>query len=173
MLKNIIPYKSVDIYRMKFYLKRRFLMAPKKKFSEEQIIAAAFDVAKLEGLDQITIRKVAERMGSSIAPIYVNFTEVEELKRAVMRKIRDVSERMLETKYSADPFLNVGIASLKFAREYPVLFRDLVMNNHPYLKEIQSPMGNILEQMKPSPNLEGLSDDELMGVLFKMQVFQV
>ena len=50
-------------------------MAPKKKYSKEKIIDSAFEVARIEGIDSITIRKVAEKMGSSIAPIYVNFNE--------------------------------------------------------------------------------------------------
>lgn len=41
-------------------------MPPKKKFSEEQIIDAAFEIAKTEGMDSITIRKVAFQMGLSI-----------------------------------------------------------------------------------------------------------
>ncbi|MGF7050067.1 AcrR family transcriptional regulator [Paenibacillus sp. DS2015] len=148
-------------------------MAPKKKFTKETIISVAFDIAKAEGMDHITIRKVAEHMGSSIAPIYVNFTDIDELKKEVMNRIHEISQQMLMTQYSPDPFLNIGIASLKFAREYRVLFNDMVMNNNVYLQDVQPPMGTILEQMKQGPELEGFSDQDIMGVLFKMQVFQM
>ncbi|TMV04765.1 TetR/AcrR family transcriptional regulator [Paenibacillus thermoaerophilus] len=148
-------------------------MPPKVKFSKEAIIAAAFEIARTEGMDHITIRKVAEKMGSSIAPIYVNFKDVDELKQAVLLKIRDVSRQMLMTQYDPDPFLNIGIASLKFAREHPVLFKDLIMNNSRYIKEVQPPIGHILEQMKQAPELDGFNDEERMGILFKMQVFQL
>lgn len=50
-------------------------MAPKKKFTKDQIIDAAFEIARTEGIEFITIRKVAEKLGGSIAPIYVNFKE--------------------------------------------------------------------------------------------------
>ena len=43
----------------------------------------SFAIAETEGIDRVTIRKVAEQLGSSIAPIYVNFTDVEALKQAV------------------------------------------------------------------------------------------
>ncbi|HCF51225.1 MAG TPA: TetR/AcrR family transcriptional regulator, partial [Syntrophomonas sp.] len=34
-------------------------MGPKIKFTKEQIIDAAFEIAKAEGIDNITMRKIA------------------------------------------------------------------------------------------------------------------
>ncbi|MFS0861066.1 TetR/AcrR family transcriptional regulator [Fredinandcohnia sp. 179-A 10B2 NHS] len=148
-------------------------MPPRTKFTKETIIDAAFDIASAEGIDSITVRKVADKLGSSIAPIYVNFTEVEELKQAVLVKVHDIAQQMLATKYSSDPFLNIGIASIKFARQYSVLFKDLIMNSNRYLNNVQPSRTNILEQMQESTSLSGYSDEELAGILFKMQVFQL
>ncbi|RUL52159.1 MULTISPECIES: TetR/AcrR family transcriptional regulator [Lysinibacillus] len=148
-------------------------MPPKTKFSKEAIIDAAFDIAKLEGIDSITVRKVAEKLGSSTAPIYVNFTEIEELKQAVLVRIHNIAQQMLKTQYSSDPFLNIGIASIKFAREYSVLFKDLIMNSNRYLKNIQPSRINTFEQMKESTSLSVFSEEELAEILFKMQVFQL
>lgn len=148
-------------------------MPPRTKFSKETIIDAAFDIAQAEGIDSITVRKVADKLGSSIAPIYVNFTDVEELKQAVLVKVQDIAQQMLATKYSSDPFLNIGIASVKFARQYSVLFKDLIMNSNRYLNNVQPSRTNILEQMQESTSLSGYSDEELAGILFKMQVFQL
>jgi len=148
-------------------------MPPKKKFSRQQIIDTAFDVAKQEGIDAVTIRKVADRMGSSIAPIYVNFNDIEELKQAVIHKTFAVSQEMLKEQYSPKPFRNIAIASLRFAREYSVLFRDLVMKNNRYMKEYEPYLVNVVEIMKEDSDLAGFSEEELMGILFKMRVFQL
>ncbi|WP_053365189.1 TetR/AcrR family transcriptional regulator [Bacillus sp. FJAT-27245] len=148
-------------------------MPPKKKFSREQIIDAAFDIARDEGLDGITIRKIAQRMGSSIAPIYVNFNDVEEVKNAVLGKMHDISLKMLKTNYSDDPFLNIGIASLKFAREYSVLFKDLILNNKTRLERVQPDIGSILGRMQKSEKLMEFTQEELSGISFKMRVFQL
>lgn len=67
------------------YNGKEITMPPKKKFSKEQIVEAAFEIAKEEGMSYITIRKVADRLRSSIAPIYVNFDNVEELISVVMK----------------------------------------------------------------------------------------
>lgn len=149
-------------------------MGPKTKFSKEQIINIAFEIAKTEGIDNITIRKVAKEMGSSIAPIYVNFKGVNELIEAVISKIFSVSQKMLSEQSTFNPFHNIGVASLRFAKEYPVLFRDLIMKNNHYMKDYNQIMGNILiEQMKKDPALDGFTDDELMSILLKMRVFQL
>lgn len=147
-------------------------MAPKKKFSRKQIIDAAFEIAQLEGIDHVTIRKVADRLESSIAPIYVNFNDVEELKQEVFQEIVELSHRMLTEQDSGDPFFDIGIASLRFAREYRVLFRDLVMKPNDYMESYDDDMGNhLVEQMKMDADLEGFTDEELRMILLKMRIF--
>ncbi|MGL4912321.1 MAG: TetR/AcrR family transcriptional regulator, partial [Romboutsia sp.] len=105
-------------------------MPPKVKFTKEQLVDVAFDIAKEEGFDGITIRKVANRLGSSIAPIYVNFSDLEELKQEVVTKTINLSQNLIEEQNSGDRFLDIGIASVIFAKQYPLLFNDVVLNNN-------------------------------------------
>ncbi len=147
-------------------------MAPKQKFTKEDIIIAAFDLAKDNGLDSITIRSVAQKLGSSIAPIYVNFNNVDELIQEVVKKTFEVSRQLLMEQNSGQPFRDIGIASLKFANEYSVLYRDLIIKNNPHMKYEQENIYMIIEQMKRDPMLSSFSDEELKTILFKMQTFQ-
>lgn len=98
-------------------------MPPEKKFSKRQIIDAAFDIAKAEGMEKTTIRKVATELGSSIAPIYVNFNDVNELIGGVIQKVMNVSEQLLIEQNSGNPFRDIGVASIRFAKQHPQLFR--------------------------------------------------
>ncbi|MGN8645716.1 TetR/AcrR family transcriptional regulator [Gracilibacillus sp. HCP3S3_G5_1] len=149
-------------------------MPPKNKFSKEQIVDAAFNIAKIDGIDSITIRKVADQLGSSIAPIYVNFNEVEELKQAVVKKIVDVSQQMLKEQNTGNPFGDIGYASLQFAKDFPMLFRDFVMKPNDYLLDYDQEMGDeLVAHMKKDPELEGFTDQELKIILFKMRAFQI
>lgn len=149
-------------------------MPPKNKFTMDQIIDAAFTIAKNEGIDSITIRKVAELLGSSIAPIYVNFDDVEQLKRAVVKKVIQLSQEMLYEQNSGNAFRDMGIASLRFAKEYPVLVRDFVMKPNEYFQDYDEQMGTeLVEHMKKAPDLEGFTDEELMMILLKMRAFQM
>ncbi|MFD0869375.1 putative DNA-binding transcriptional regulator [Chlamydia abortus] len=147
-------------------------MAPKKKFSRQDIIDAAFEIARDEGLDGITIRKVAQRLGSSIAPIYVNFSEVEELTEAVVQKALDVSRQLIMERQTELRFRDIGMASLQFAKEYSLLYRDLVMKNNSHMKYNDVAVREVVELMKTDTDLGGFSTEELKGILLKMQIFQ-
>lgn len=149
-------------------------MGPKVKFTREQIIDAAFEIAKAEGIENITMRKIAEQMGSSVAPIYVNFKNVDELNKALMEKIISVSQQLLREENSGNPFLDIGRASLRFAAEYSPIFRDLVMKNNNYMKGYDEKMMPVLiAEMKKDPELQSFSEDELRTILLKMKMFQL
>lgn len=147
-------------------------MPPKNKFTKEQIVDASFQIAKDEGIDHITIRKVAQKMGSSIAPIYVNFNDVEELKNEVINKIVELNIQMIKEESTGHPFFDLGKASLRFAREYPNLFSDFVMKPNRYLsnydQEMQADLNHIL---KSDPSLSDFNDEELSIIFIKMRIF--
>ncbi|SOC11546.1 TetR family transcriptional regulator [Ureibacillus xyleni] len=146
-------------------------MAPKSKFTKEQIIDTAFEIAKTDGINSITIRKVAENLGSSIAPIYVNFNDVNELIDEVIKKTRDISKQLLSEQNSGNPFHDIGVASLRFAKEYSTLFRDFVMNNYS-LDQQDLDIKILIEMMKQDPLLTDFNEAELMNLLLKMRIFQ-
>lgn len=149
-------------------------MGPKIKFTKEQIIDAAFEIAKTEGIDNITMRKIAEKMGSSVAPIYVNFKNNDELIEALIERITSISQQLLSEESTGNPFYDMGRASLRFAIEYSVLFRDLVMKNNNYVKEYDEKMlPALIEEMKKDPELEGFTADELKTILLKLRIFQL
>lgn len=146
-------------------------MAPPKKFSKEEIIDAAFQIAKEEGLDAITIRKVASKLGSSIAPIYVNFKNVEELIEAVVRRAEEVAKQLVLEQNSGHPFRDIGIGGIKFARDYSILYRDLILKNNPYVQHNNEKFTFAIQQMKQDPYLQGFSDEELKDIILKMDIF--
>ena len=110
-------------------------MAPKTQFSKNQIVDAAFQIACRDGMDGITARKIATEIGGSVAPVYVNFGDLEEVRDAVVDKIVDISREILEETDSGRPFRDIGLASIRFARRYPVVSRDLTLRPNRYLEE--------------------------------------
>lgn len=149
-------------------------MGPKVKFTKEQIIDAAFEIAQTEGIDSITMRKIAEKLGSSVAPIYVNFKNVDELNEALIERIMSISRQLLMEEDTGSPFRDMGNASLRFAMEYSVIFRDLIMKNGKYMQGYDEKMMPVLiEEMQKDPELKGFTIDELKTILLKMRIFQL
>lgn len=148
-------------------------MPPKTKFNREQIIAAAFEIAREKGFSGITARSVAERLGCSVAPIYVNFTALEDLVEAVVKKVFTLSGELLARQEGTDVFENIGKASLAFARDYPVLFRELVLEPNPYMTSYESVESSMLGTMAQDSTMGEWTDAERRRLLLKMRIFQL
>ncbi len=145
---------------------------PREKYTKDQLVDAAFEIACESGFEQLTIRNIAKHLGSSIAPIYVNFNDLEELKEAVIRKAVEINKKILSEQDSGDPFLDVGIASVLFAKRYPRIYDEVVIKND---KSYQGQAENeklIINQMKKDQQLASFSDDDLRLLLLKMQALQ-
>jgi AcrR family transcriptional regulator len=95
------------------------LMPPKVQFSKEQILDTAFELVAEAGMAALSVRALAKRLGSSVAPIYVNFKNTGELMAALERKIIDVVWRYSTREYCTHGFFNIGIGQLLFVQGLP------------------------------------------------------
>lgn len=137
-------------------------MPPKFKFTKEQIISAALDVARKNGIAGLTARGLATELGSSAKPIFGLFKNMEEVQNEVLSAANAlyqsyVQNGMADSKYP--PYKASGIAYIQFAKEEKELFKLLFMRDRTGEKieenrEEIRPMLNII--MK---NL-GISEDE-------------
>lgn len=147
-------------------------MPPKTKYDKEAIVEAAFDIAKEEGFAGITARSVAKRLRCSVAPIYLNFGTIDDLIKAVVERVFALSDELLKKQKGPDLFENIGKASLVFAREYPVLFRELVMQKNPYMASYETVQEAMVEALAEDETMRGLTHDERRRLLLKMRIFQ-
>lgn len=148
-------------------------MAPKTLFDKETIVEAALAIAKTSGMASITTRNVAKHLGSSVAPIYVNFETLEDLTEAVIKRIMTISNELLKNQTGSTTFEKIGKASLAFAREYPILFRDFTMQPNTYMPSYETMEEMLLETMAEDEAMAGWHIDERKVLLFKMRVFQI
>lgn len=104
-------------------------MPPKAKFTREEIIQAAFQIARTDGFDKITARELGTKLGSSARPIFTVFENMEEVKAEVIVRAKE-----LYGQYVADglrqelAFKGVGMAYITFAIQEPELFQLLFMS---------------------------------------------
>jgi len=148
-------------------------MPPKTKFDKEAIISAAFDIAAEEGLSAITARSVAKKLKSSVAPIYVNFETIDELVETVVHRVFELSDAFLQKQQGSSVFENIGKASLAFAREYPVLYRELALQPNPYLASYETVEKSMIQAMAEDEYLKDWTDEERRRLFLKMRIFQI
>lgn len=105
-------------------------MPPKAKFTREQIIQAAVDVTREQGISAVTAREVGRQLGTSSTPVFVAFENMEDLKNEVFNEVEKQYSAFIEEGLNYTPmFKAFGLRMIEYAKEYPNLFKVLFMNS--------------------------------------------
>jgi AcrR family transcriptional regulator len=108
-------------------------MARKTTYSRDDVLDAAVGIVDEHGLPGLTARRVADRLGSSTAPVYSNFTSMDELHRELIRCAADLLLAYTAKQYTENVFLNMGVGVTSFARDHAHLYRMLFLDQlHDY-----------------------------------------
>ena len=107
-------------------------MPPQAKFTREEIIEAAFQIARTQGYDKITARELGKQLQSSARPIFTVFENMEEVKTAVIDRAKEVYGQYVADGLKQElAFKGVGMAYIKFSMKEPLLFQLLFMSAVP------------------------------------------
>lgn len=122
-------------------------MPPKAKFTREEIIEAAFQLARAEGFDKITARELGKKLQSSARPIFTVFENMDEVKAEVIIRAKELYGQYVENGLKQElAFKGVGMAYITFAIDEPKLFQLLFMSAEPEKIGVE----NILPQIDAS-----------------------
>ena len=123
-------------------------MPPKVRFQKDEIVAAALNVARNQGIDSVTAREVAKELGVSVGPIFTWYETMEQLKADVYAQAKRLYQEYIEHGLAGPvPFLGVGQQYLRFAKEEPELYRLL------FLRRPDAVSGGAMEALKFSQDL--------------------
>lgn len=108
-------------------------MALAKSVTREMIINGAFNLLKREGAEGINARSIAKEINCSTQPLYSEFKNMDELKKALlamaMEYYKEYSKSFVDGSY-----LSYGMVFLRFSIEEKYLFRYL------YLRKRDNPV---------------------------------
>lgn len=146
-------------------------MPPKFKFTKDEIINAALNVTRNNGISGLTARALAAELGCSVKPIFGLFKNMEEVQQEVLTASNllyqnYLREDMAKGKYP--PYKASGMAYIRFAKEERELFRLLFMRDRSNEKieenkEEIKPLMQLIQQ-----NL-GISEDD--AYLFHLEMW--
>ena len=106
-------------------------MPPKAKYSREEIIQKAFEMARENGIDSVVARELGKQLGTSSSPIFTAFKNMEELYGEVRRLALKEFESYISDAMNYTPaFKYVGMKMIEFAMKEPKLFQLLYMREH-------------------------------------------
>lgn len=104
-------------------------MARKERIHKEYLVDSAFSLARTEGFENVTARKLAAQAGCSTQPIFRLYENMEDLWREVYEKsVRYYDYFYNEQLKSCDiAFVDLGMAYIRFASNEKHLFKLLFM----------------------------------------------
>lgn len=119
-------------------------MPPKAKYTREEIIEAAFEMAREHGMEAVVARKLGERLGISSSPIFTAFENMDELHQEVRKRAMEHFESYVGDALNYTPaFKYVGVRMIQFAVEEPKLFQLLYMQEHEKSQKFEDLVGEL------------------------------
>lgn len=134
-------------------------MARKESITINDILNTGFEMAKEEGIRNVTARKVAAKAGCSTQPIFRVYKNMEELWTAVYGKACECFEEFYRgfDKKSGTPFVDLGMAYISFAMKYKNLFLLLFVEDvgvgKPLYEVLNGTEGNVIKEINAAKNL--------------------
>ena len=104
-------------------------MAPRSKFTRQELIDASFKIVRERGSDALTAKAIADELHISTRPIFTCFGSMDEVRR----EVRAAAEALYD-RYTAEgfrqrvPFFGFGMQYIRFAKEEPELYRLLFLS---------------------------------------------
>ena len=131
----------------------------------------AFEIVKVNGFRDLSARKIAERLGSSTAPVYSYFESMDELKRIILLKAETLMRGYLFEEYTRSVFLNMGTGVILFAMENRELFRVMFLDNNISGKFLQDFLDSLAAELYRDELVSLLPREDREEILRRMAIF--
>lgn len=103
-------------------------MAPKNKFTKEEMVDAAMRVVRAKGIDGLTAKTMADELGTSTQPVFTAFGSMDTVRQEVYAAAVHMYDDYVDAGLKEEiPFFGVGMQYIRFAREEPELYRFLFL----------------------------------------------
>ena len=128
-------------------------MPRKERITRKEIAAAAFRMARKEGMEEVTARKLADAAGCSTQPIFRAYQNMEEVQAEVLEQAVVFFDEFYDSypKSQATPFVNLGLAYISFAQKERNLFRVMFLsgdrNGKSLYELLNGKNGNVLREI--------------------------
>ena len=112
-------------------------MPPRPKFTKEELIQAALELAREGGLEAIVARNLGKKMNTAPSTIFTHFSSVEEIRQAVMDMAREIYNGYVEEGLNmVPPMKGFAVQYIRFAMEESNLYSMLFMNKREDFKYV-------------------------------------
>lgn len=101
---------------------------PKQRITKEMVVDAAFEIARSNGMEQVLVKNIADRLGCSVQPIYSYCKNMEGLRQDVINQVSCFIQEYIAARIDQqDLFRSTGNAYIQLAKEEPNLFKIFIL----------------------------------------------
>ena len=103
-------------------------MAPKFKFTKEEVLSVTIDFIRENGIEALTARELAKKLDSSTKVIFSLFSNMKNLEDEAKFAAENIfSEKVNLALKDDSPFKRLGVEYILFSKNEPRLFQWLFM----------------------------------------------
>ena len=145
---------------------------PRLKFTKEIVVEAGYELMKKEGFQNVSVRKIANYLKCSTAPIYFNFRTIDELKEEIINVCKEKLKKYLYGNYSERKILSGAIGFVIFAREEKELFRTIFLDTTERFEKLyEMTLNELLTKENLHESFPALEKEEAKKVINKLWYF--
>lgn len=149
-------------------------MSGTKKIQKEDIINAALEIIRENGLNNVQARNIAKKLNCSTQPIFYQFANMEELKNELLKEVLEIYRKYMKVDKKAHPYKEMGKGYIRFAKEEPKLFQLIFMsennlNAENFIKHDKKVYEDILKYVSNVTRIN--SEENVSNFHLKMWIF--
>lgn len=102
---------------------------PKQRITKEMVVDAAFEIAREDGMEQVLVKNIADKIGCSVQPIYSYCNNMEGLRQDVTERVKDFIRNYIAGHIDKnDLFRSTGHAYIQLAKDEPHLYKIFILH---------------------------------------------
>lgn len=147
-------------------------MPPTPKYTRDEIINAAYNLVRDNGLTALTARDLAKKLGTSPRPIFTAFKNMDDLKNEVIKKAFNTFEEYQKNEIESGNYPTykaTGMAYIRLAKEEKNIFKLLYMRDR--TGEGKNDFEDYSLAINALKNHANITDDEALLVHLKMWIY--
>ena len=105
-------------------------MPRKESITIEMLLSTAFELARQEGIENVTARKLTHKIGCSTQPIFRVYENMEHLYADLFVRVSLFFQNYYDNYEKSEkiPFVTLGLSYIEFAQSEPNLFKLLFLS---------------------------------------------
>lgn len=141
-------------------------MARHKTITREQILESAYRLVVEQGFKRFTARNIAAEIGCSTQPIYLEFSNMAELREAVMDRIKQELTDNFDKVYTNDPVIDLALTYIDFASENRNLYQAVFVEDHFGVDDMRAfAISSAMKRLDKHPEIGNLTQMQKANVI--------